>query len=158
MSIQREKNMFQSDVLLYAEDDAAFVEIFQCTLKQGGFDRRVIHVSDGEQAVAYLSGKGKYADRETYPLPSVLLLDLKMPRLNGFEVLQWVRQESPFPYLPVVVLTVSEELRDISKAYALGANSFLIKPPSVGDLRDMLLSLSKYWSHYNIPDAQRRIA
>ena len=158
MSINREKYMFETDVLLYAEDDAAFVDILHCTLKQGGFNYQVVHVPDGEQAIAYLKGLGKYADRETYPLPSVLLLDLKMPRSNGFEVLQWVRQQSPFPYLPVVVLTVSEELRDISKAYALGANSFLIKPPSIADLRDMLLSLSKYWAHYNVPDDKRRYA
>jgi CheY-like chemotaxis protein len=83
-------------------------------------------------------------------LPAVALLDLKMPRASGFEVLDWIRNKSPFPYLPVVVLTVSEELRDIDKAYKLGANSFLIKPPSVGDLKGMLEMLDRYWFQHEV--------
>lgn len=147
--------MFRRDVLFYAEDDAGFADLLQCSLKQGGFDHHVIHVTDGEKALAYLKGEGKFADREKYPLPGVALLDLKMPRVTGFEVLRWIREESPFPYLPVVVLTVSEELRDINAAYKLGANSFLIKPPKVEDLKEMLTMLDNYWFRHNVSGASK---
>lgn len=137
--------MFRRDVLLYAEDDPDFSALFKCALDKGGFKELIAHVTDGEQAIAYLRGDGKYSDRTQFPLPAVALLDLKMPRKTGFEVLEWIRKESPFPYLPVIVLTVSEELRDIQRAYQLGANSFLIKPPSVADLKNMLDMLDTYW-------------
>ncbi len=145
--------MFRRDVLLYAEDDLGFAEMFDYNLRQGGFHHRLIHVQDGEQALAYLKGQGRFSDRDLYPLPGVALLDLKMPRVNGFEVLQWVRNESPFPDMPVVVLTVSEELRDIRRAYQLGANSFLIKPARVADLKEMLNMLETYWFRHNVPPA-----
>ncbi len=141
---------FHPDVLLYVEDDVGFVDLFHCALQQGKFKHRVIHVSDGEEAITYFEGRGKYANRDVYPLPCLVLLDLKMPRVNGFEVLQWIRQKSPFPYLPVVVLTVSEEVRDVSKAYALGANSFLIKPPSVAELSQIMTNIDHYWFRHNI--------
>ncbi len=73
-----------------------------------------------------------------------------MPRKNGFEVLKWVRKESRYPYLPVVVLTVSEELRDVNHAYQLGANSFLVKPPTVADLAVMISTMESYWLDINV--------
>ncbi|MDB6023827.1 MAG: response regulator receiver protein [Verrucomicrobiales bacterium] len=142
--------MFRRDVLLYAEDDAGFAELFKCALEKGGFKHNIAHVHDGEQAIAYLNGEGGYADRMKFPLPTVALLDLKMPRVNGFEVLDWIRNKSPFPFLPVVVLTVSDEIRDINKAYAMGANSFLIKPPSTEDLKNMLEMLDRYWFQHEV--------
>ena len=142
--------MFRRDVLLYVDDDEGFADLLKHTLAQGHFHHKLIHVTDGEQAIAYLQGEGKYADREVYPLPSVVLLDLKMPRKNGFEVLEWIRKQSPFPYLPVIVLTVSEELRDVNKAYQLGTNSFLVKPPKVADLRQVMQTIESYWMHLNV--------
>lgn len=137
---------------MYAEDDPTFAEILEHTFKQGGFDHQLIRVSDGEQAIAYLQGEGRYRNREKYPLPGVLLLDLKMPRVGGLEVLEWIRQKSPFPHLPVVVLTVSEEVRDVSKAYKLGANSFLIKPPRVAELKETLRMIDNYWFKLNVTE------
>src|SRR5689334_22237166 len=84
-------------------------------------------VRDGGEAVAYLSGEGKYANRAEYPLPVLVLLDLKMPGMDGFEVLSWIRQRDGIRGLPVVVLTSSNEIRDVNRAYALGANSFFVK-------------------------------
>ncbi len=143
-------SMFRQDVLLYAEDDSGFADLLHCTMKKAGFAHQLIHVTDGEQAIAYLKGDGKYADRQAFPLPLVALLDLKMPRVNGFEVLQWIRKKSAYPYLPVVVLTSSDELRDVNEAYRLGANSFLVKPPSADDLKAMLTMLDEYWFQQNV--------
>ena len=145
--------MFRRDVLLYAEDDPTFAEILEHTFHQGGFDHRLIRVADGEQAIAYLKGEGLYSDREKYPLPGLLLLDLKMPRVSGLEVLEWIRNKSNYPHLPVVVLTVSEELRDINRAYQLGANSFLIKPPKVSELRGTLKMIESYWFKMNVTES-----
>ncbi len=149
--------MFRSDVLLYVEDDSGFVDLFNIALKRGNFPHQVIHLSDGEQAITYLLGIGKYGDREKYPLPCVVLLDLRMPRLDGFAVLDWIRNSSQFPYLPVVMLTVSEEVHDISHAYSAGANSFLVKPPHVDDLKELLVSLERYWFRQNVPEQYREL-
>jgi CheY-like chemotaxis protein len=142
--------MTESDVLLYAEDDVAYADLLRSILGQSGARHRMVHVRDGEQAIAYLKGEGEFADRQKYPLPSVALLDLKMPRKGGFEVLQWIRHESNFRHLPVVVLTSSDELRDINRAYQLGANSFLMKPFNVHDLKEMLKALEGFWLKYNV--------
>ena len=149
--------MFRRDVLLYAEDDPVFAEILEHTFLQGGFDHRLIRVADGEQAISYLSGEGMYSDRNKYPLPGLLLLDLKMPRVNGLEVLAWIRNKSQCPHLPVVVLTVSEELRDINKAYQLGANSFLIKPPKVSELKGTLKMIDSYWFRLNVTEGGKEL-
>ena len=142
--------MVRLDTILYAEDDDNYAELLACTLKQAGFEHSVHHVSDGGEAMAYLKGEGKYSDRTKFPIPGVVLADLKMPRVNGFELLDWIRRQSPFPHLPVIVLTLSEELKDVKRAYSLGANSFLIKPPNVEDLKDLLKMLDGYWLKYNV--------
>jgi len=100
--------------------------------------------------VNYLEGQGKYEDRVTYPLPSLVMLDLKMPVMDGFETLQWIRTKSAKPNQPVVVLTCSDETKDLKRAYALGANSFLMKPINVEDLLLMMKSLEGYWLHQNV--------
>src|SRR5215471_1835180 len=81
-----------------------------------------------EEAIAYLGGSGKYANRSEFPLPSLVLLDLKMPGMDGFDVLRWIRQQPGLNLLRVVVLTSSDSMRDVNHAYQLGANSFLVKP------------------------------
>jgi DNA-binding response OmpR family regulator len=94
--------------------------------------------------IAYLRGDDKYADRRRYPLPGLLLLDLKMPRKNGFEVLQWLREQPEFAQLQVVVLSSSDEIKDINRAYELGANSFLVKPMFFSEFVGMLEALHSY--------------
>jgi CheY-like chemotaxis protein len=113
-------------------------------------------VRDGEEAVAYMSGTGPYANREEYPLPDLVLLDLKMPKCDGFEVLQWLRQQPGFRTIPVVVLTSSEQVRDVNRAYELGANSFLVKPFDFTNLVSLSETLKAYWLNLNKgPEAQR---
>jgi CheY-like chemotaxis protein len=102
-------------------------------------------VRDGEEAVAYLKGEGRYFDREEYPVPDLLLLDLKMPRMDGFEVLRWIRQQPGLSPLRVVMLTSSEDIRDVNVAYRLGANSFMVKPMDFENVVELGKVLRDYW-------------
>ena len=138
-----------SQVILYAEDDENYAELLKCTLRQARIERQLEHVFDGAEAMAYLKGEGKYHDRSKYPIPAVILADIKMPKVNGLELLQWVRQQPDIAHLPVVVLTASDEIRDVKKAYSIGANSFLVKPPHVEDLKELLTMLDTYWLRFN---------
>jgi CheY-like chemotaxis protein len=106
-------------------------------------------VEDGQEAVDYLSGAGKFADRDHYPLPAVVFLDLKLPLMSGHDVLAWIRQQREFETLIVIVLTSSNEASDLSRCYALGANSYLVKPPTPEQLDDLATAFKWYWLEYN---------
>jgi CheY-like chemotaxis protein len=102
-------------------------------------------VDDGDKALAYLKGEGAYADRSDHPLPTIILLDLKLPRRSGHEVLQWLRGNDELKQIPVVILTSSAENADIKRAYELGANSYLVKPVEFEDLLAMVRQVGVYW-------------
>ena len=99
--------------------------------------------------MAYLAGTGQFAERVRWPLPGLVLLDLKLPRRSGLEVLDWLRSQSGLRRIPVVVLTSSREVPDVDRAYDLGANSYLVKPGSPADLVAMVQALAGYWLHWN---------
>lgn len=99
---------------------------------------------DGEAAVAYLSGEGAYSCRAEYPLPQVVLLDLKLPRKSGLEVLQWIRGQAALHDLPVFILSSSQERGDIERAYAFGANSYLVKQADIRAIRLLVRGLEAY--------------
>jgi len=103
------------------------------------------HAPDGEQAIAYLSGSEAYADREEHPFPDLVLLDLKMPRLDGFEVLRWIRTNPPTKSLPVVVLAGSSFRADIRRALELGANSYAAKPAKFEELQVLIDQIADVW-------------
>src|ERR1051326_7062364 len=119
--------MPDNSVILLAEDREDDVLLIRRAFNKANLLNPLHVVQDGEEAIAYLKGEGQYANRAEYPLPSLLLLDLKMPRKNGFEVLQWIRQQPSLSALRVVVLTSSSEIQDVNMAYRLGSNSFLVK-------------------------------
>jgi len=102
-------------------------------------------VADGDEAVAYLAGEGRFADRTAYPLPILVLLDLKLPRRSGLEVLEWIRSTPHVRRLPVVVLTSSADSADVHRAYDRGANSYLVKPVEFEALHRMIETLGLYW-------------
>jgi len=133
-----------SPAILIAEDDDNDICLIKRAFHKANFDNPLTVVKDGEQAVAYLEGTGPYSDRQNHPPPALMLLDLKMPRKTGFEVLEWIRERPEFNHLPVVVLTSSQESSDISRAYALGANSYLVKPANFASLVDMMNRLREY--------------
>jgi CheY-like chemotaxis protein len=106
-------------------------------------------VEDGQQAVDFLSGTGEYSDRTRSPLPSLIFLDLKLPLKSGHEVLAWMRGRREFDGIVVVVLTSSEEPSDLSKSYKLGANSYVVKPPTSAQLIDLAKAFKWYWLQHN---------
>jgi CheY-like chemotaxis protein len=133
-----------TSAILLAEDDENDALMFRRAARHIKLSNPLVVVSDGNEVVAYLAGEGKYADRRQYPLPGLLLLDLKMPRRDGFEVLQWVRGRSEFADLEVVVLSSSDAIRDINRAYEFGANSFLVKPQSFEEYIGMAEAIHSY--------------
>ena len=130
---------------MLAEDNPDDVLLIQRAFLKAHLINPIRVVENGEEVVAYFSGRPPYADRERSPLPVLLLLDLKLPRMSGLEVLQWLRQQPSLKRLPVVVLTASRETDDINRAYDLGANSYLIKPVHFEDLMDMVKTINLYW-------------
>jgi len=135
--------------LLLVEDNEHDVFLMKRALKQAEIHNPLYVVGDGEQAIDYLSGNGEFSDRESYPFPALVFLDLKLPFKSGHEVLEWIRGEAELDELVVVVLTSSDEPSDIARAYKLGANSYLVKPPSLEQLRDLAKSFKWYWLKYN---------
>ena len=136
--------------ILLAEDDPNDVILFQRAMDRASLSADSLKVvQDGEQAISYLSGQGIYADRELYPLPALLLLDLKMPRKSGLEVLSWVRKQSQHRYLTVVFLTSSNSAEDIRLAYEAGANSYLVKPVEFTEMVEMIRNVGLYWLELN---------
>jgi CheY-like chemotaxis protein len=138
---------FVSDeaVILLAEDREDDILLIRKCFEKGQISNPLYVVRDGEEAIAYLEGVGKYANRIEYPLPDLLLLDLKMPRMDGFEVLRWVRQRPGLSSLRVVVLTSSDHIRDVNQAYDLGANSFLVKPLDFDNFVETSKVLKRFW-------------
>ncbi|MHC1764650.1 MAG: response regulator [Verrucomicrobiia bacterium] len=131
--------------ILLAEDDENDVLFMQMALARSGIPYRLMVVRNGEQAVQYLSGEGIYADRQRYPMPSLLLLDLGMPVLSGLEVLEWLQHGSAAREFVVVVLTSSPDPSDIERARSLGADDYRVKPSNAADLTPMLLELQARW-------------
>ncbi len=132
------------DTILAVEDDPGDVFMLERAVKRAGIANPLVVVRDGEAAVEYLAGNGIYADREKYPLPTVMLLDLKLPRRSGLEVLAWLRDQPGLKRLRVVVLTSSRESPDVNRAYELGVSSYLVKPVDMASLVERLAALNLF--------------
>ena len=132
-------------VILLAEDREDDIVLVRRAFKLAFLNNPLQVVRDGEECIAYLSGTGKFANRAEFPLPELLLLDLKMPRMDGFEVLLWLRKQPTLSALRVIMVTSSESLRDVNRAYQLGANSFLVKPGDFQNYIEMSRFLSEFW-------------
>lgn len=134
--------------ILQVEDDPNDVFFLQHAMKKAGVLNPIQVVSDGQQAIDYLCGSGAYGDREQYPFPCLVLLDLKLPYVMGLDVLKWIR-EDPRRTLPVVMLTASAEDADIASAYKLGANGFLTKPSEATRLEGIAKAVKDFWLTHN---------
>lgn len=134
--------------VLLVEDDENDVLFMQHAFERAGAGHRLQVVYDGTEAIEYLFGEGKYADRSIYPTPGLLLLDLNMPRKTGFEVLQHVRQDGSI-WLPVIVVTASTADADMRRAFESGASGYVVKPSAPLELRDFVEAVLHYWTKWN---------
>ena len=135
--------------VLLVDDGPNEQTLFAMAGKKAGVSFGLRFASDGVEALHYLNGESKFEDRAKFPLPNLLVLDLNMPRMSGFEVLEWIRRDSRFRELPVVIFTSSSLEADIRRAYSLMANSYLVKPMSLLVLIDMVRSIDEYWFKFN---------
>lgn len=131
--------------VLYVEDEEGDRYLVRRAFEKEGLETALRMVEDGKSAVDYLSGNGPYAGRAAYPLPSVVLLDLNLPEIHGFDVLKWIRMQPLHSALPVVVFTSSQRDEDRTQAQILGANDFLLKPYSFTDFRKVARELCARW-------------
>lgn len=135
--------------ILFAEDDENDVFFMQRAFAEVDLPHALHVVSDGQEAIDYLSGEEKYIDRKEYPLPSLLILDLKMPRRTGMEVLEWIRGRPDLRSLPVLILSSSAHRHDVERAYALGANAFVAKPSSTEQRTELAHMIKGFWLTFN---------
>jgi CheY-like chemotaxis protein len=135
--------------ILLVEDSPDDVFFMKRALNRAGANVSVQVAEDGEAALQYLNGDGAFANRLEFPLPRLILLDLRMPRLPGFEVLKWVRSREEFDCTPVIVFSSSREDSDMKKAYSLGANAFLVKSGDSSQLLDMVKCMVEFWLKHN---------
>lgn len=135
--------------VLVAEDDPTDAFFLKRAFGMAEVSTTLHFVRDGQEAIDYLEGENGYSDRTTHPMPDLVLLDLKMPRMNGFDVLEWLRKQPGLKRLLVTVLTSSDQPQDINRAYDLGANSYLLKPHSSENLSELVKHVQKYWLELN---------
>jgi CheY-like chemotaxis protein len=135
--------------ILFVEDDPAHAEIAMRNLRKSRIANNITHVSDGQQALDYLYRQGEYADPELSPRPHIVLLDLRLPKVDGLEVLAKIRSHPELHHIPIVVLTTSEAEIDIVKAYSYNVNSYLVKPLDFNKFSDLLDSFGFYWMAWN---------
>ena len=141
--------MSESQTILIVEDNPTDVMLIRRALARLKIANPVQVVADGDRAVDYLSGHDDYADRMQFQLPALILLDLKLPRRSGLEVLEWLRRQEGLRRVPVVMLTSSRQSDDVNRAYDLGANSYLAKPVEFDGLQEMLGTINTYWIDWN---------
>lgn len=134
---------YKATVLL-AEDEGNDVFLMQRAIRKMNGPVKLQAVLDGEEAIEYLSGEHKYADRDRYPIPELILLDIKMPRKTGFDVLEWLKNDVTLPHIPVVMLTSSKVKTDMDRARELGAHAYLIKPLPFNELQELLTRTEEF--------------
>ncbi len=138
-------------IILMAEDDENDVVFLQRAFAQAQISNPLQVVEDGQAAIDYLSGTGKYSDRTLYPLPGLVILDLKMPRKTGLEVLQWVRSQEKLRGLAIIMFTSSVHPAEIDTAYRMGANAFVTKPSGAPERTELAKMIKGFWLTFNEP-------
>lgn len=137
--------------ILLAEDDDNDVFFLQKAFKDAGIENPLYIARDGQEAIDCLGGVGKFSDRNQYPIPCLLICDLKMPRKTGMDVLEWKRGQPVIHCVPSVVLSSSAHRHDIERAYRLGANAFVVKPPSLEARLALARVIKTFWLEFNQP-------
>ena len=139
----------ENQPILLVEDEENDVFLIKYAFEMAEVSNPIQVVIDGQQAIDYLSGAGQYADRNAFPFPCLLLLDLKLPVRIGYDVLRWIQNQPHLQSLITIVLTSSDDIQDIDESYRLGARSFLVKPVSVDKRLEMARAIKAYWLELN---------
>ncbi len=132
--------------ILLVEDEENDAMLLKMAFKRSNIPNPLHWVKDGLEAIAYLNGEGVYADHALCPFPEVLIVDLKMPRMSGLELLEWIRDHPDYKVIPTIIMSSSRQDSDIVKAYELGANTYMIKPSSFDELARMVKLAHEYWA------------
>jgi CheY-like chemotaxis protein len=140
--------MTSQPAVLVADDDANDVFFLRRAFQKAGFSCPILEVPDGERAICYLSGSDGFADRSRFPIPALLFLDLKMPKVSGFEVLEWLQKHQDLATMKVVVLSSSNLPGDMQKARALGAHDYRVKPADIDDMIAMVKEVASRWFNH----------
>jgi CheY-like chemotaxis protein len=130
--------------ILLVEDDDGHARLLEKNLRRGGVVNHLARVADGREAVDYVSRQGRYQDAVLYPFPGVVLLDVRMPRLDGFEVLAYLKRDPELMKIPVIMLTSTDNQNEINRAYEMGANGYVVKPVSVESFIDRVVKLGMF--------------
>src|SRR5579859_7677928 len=146
-----------NNTILLVEDDDNDVFFFQHALNKAGTTTALQVARDGQEAIDYLRGAGKFAERAKFPQPGLILLDLKLPFVMGLDVLKWIRQQSDLSPI-VLILSSSRQEEDVAAAYRLGANAYLVKPADMGRLEVMVRAINDFWLMQNTPPSRSRAA
>ena len=147
-----------TQTILLVEDEENDVMFMEMALEKVGLTAALHVAEDGEEAIDYLSGNGEFADRTRFPLPALVFLDLKLPKVMGMDVLKWIREQPAFDTMVVIMLTSSQQRSDIQKACALRANSYLVKPSNPLGLDEIAELVKRYWLRLNHPTSTMAIA
>jgi len=142
--------------ILLVEDDQNDVFFFQRAMRKAGMSHSLQLARDGQEAIDYMEARGKFAAREKFPVPCLILLDLKLPMVMGLDVLRWIRQHLGLAPI-VVILTSSLDQADIAEAYDVGANAYLVKPAEASQLVETVKAINDFWVKYNIPPPVDRL-
>ena len=137
--------------ILIVEDEAAHAELTKRAIRKAGNANRVDIVSNGEEAFEYLFNGGKYADKNKYPMPGLILLDIKLPGIGGIEVLKKIKKDPNLKRIPVIMLTTSEREEDVVRSYEHYANSYLTKPVGFKEFEEKIIQIDLYWMLLNKP-------
>lgn len=141
--------------ILIVEDDPNDQFLVERAFRKIGVTDPIQVVGDGVEAIAYMMGEGKYSDREKFAYPTFIITDLKMPRADGFAVLEFLKGNPEWAVIPTIVLSASSDLDDIKKSYMLGASSYHLKPPSTAELEDQLAVINAYWMTCQVPEVDQ---
>jgi len=142
--------MDKEALILLVEDNKMDVALTLDAFREARLDNKIQVAHNGEEALEYLFGEGDFADRNSYPLPNIILLDLKMPGIDGFEVLRRIKNTEGIKRIPIIILTSSKEEGDRAMSYDHGANSYLVKPVSFDDFLEVVKKITDYWITLNV--------
>jgi CheY-like chemotaxis protein len=157
MGPQPEQPAESLGTILLVEDEPTDAVLIQRAFQKVGVQNPIAHLTNGDEALAYLEGINQYSDRLKFPLPILIILDLKLPGMNGLQILKWIRTKRDLRLIPVVVLTGSADTTNVQSAYEAGANSYLLKPADRNEIIRVIQMIEQYWMQNNVsPPLVRR--